>query len=76
MQPFDRKHMGVKGCGPGTNKRDWNLGCTAPDTKTYVNFCIIVFYMRISDAYRMLAEVCAALGDEGSANTVPRHRPK
>lgn len=42
---------------------------TAPDTKTYGNSGINFSYMRISDAYLMLAEVCAALGDEGSAKT-------
>lgn len=67
MQSFDRSAWG-KGCGPGTNKWDWNR-MTAPDTKTYGNSGINFSYMRISDAYLMLAEVCAALGDEGSAKT-------
>ena len=67
IQSFDRSAWG-KGCGPGTNKWDWNR-MTSPDTQTYGNSGINFSYMRISDAYLMLAEVCAALGDDGNAKT-------
>ena len=43
MQSFDRSAWG-KGCGPGTNKWDWNR-MTAPDTKTYGNSGINFSYM-------------------------------
>lgn len=65
IQSFDRSAWGA-GCGPGTNKWDWNR-MAAPNTSTYGNSAIGVSYMRISDAYLMLAEVCAALGDDASA---------
>jgi hypothetical protein len=65
MQSFDRSAWG-KGCGPGTNKWDWNRIAT-PDTKSYGNSAINVSYMRISDVYLMLAEIYAALGRDGEA---------
>ena len=40
-----------------------------PDTATYGNSAINVSYMRMSDVYLMLAEVYAALGQEGPAKT-------
>lgn len=67
IQSFNRSSWG-NGCGPGTNKYDWNRYET-PDIATYGNSCINVSYMRISDIYLMLAEVCAALGDDGTART-------
>lgn len=65
IQSFDRSAWG-RGCGPGTNKYDWNR-LPAPNTQSYGTSGINVSYMRISDIYLMLAEVYAALGDEASA---------
>lgn len=65
IQSFDRSAWG-KGYGPGTNKWDWNR-IENPDTKTYGNSAINVSYMRISDIYLMLAEIYAALGQDGKA---------
>lgn len=67
MQSFERSAWGA-GCGPGTNKWDWNR-LPAPNTQSYGTSGINVSWMRISDAYLMLAEVCAALGDEATAKT-------
>lgn len=67
IQSFDRSAWG-KGCGPATNKYDWNR-IDQPDTQTYATSGINISYMRISDVYLMLAEVYAALGDDGSALT-------
>lgn len=65
IQSFNRSDWG-KGCGPGTNKWDWNR-ITQPNTASYGNSGINVSYMRISEIYLMLAEVDVALGDEASA---------
>ena len=65
IQSFDRSAWG-RGCGPGTNKYDWNR-LPAPNTQSYGTSGINISYMRISDVYLMLAEVYAALGDDGSA---------
>lgn len=65
IQSFDRSAWG-KGSGPGTNKWDWNR-LPSPNTLSYGTSGINISYMRISDVYLMLAEVCAALGDEGNA---------
>ena len=65
IQSFDRSAWG-RGCGTGTNKWDWNR-LTAPNTKSYGSSGINYSYMRISHVYLMLAEVYAALGDEGNA---------
>lgn len=67
IQSFERSAWG-KGCGPGTNKWDWNR-ITTPNTQSYSSTGINYSYMRISDVYLMLAEVYAALGDEGNART-------
>ncbi|MBR3773783.1 MAG: RagB/SusD family nutrient uptake outer membrane protein [Alistipes sp.] len=67
MQSFERSAWGA-GCGPGTNKWDWNR-LPSPDTSSYGTSGINVSYMRISDAYLMLAEICAALGDDATAKT-------
>lgn len=67
MQSFNRSAWG-KGAGPGTNKWDWNR-VASPDTQTYGNSAINVSYMRISDIYLMLAEIYAALGQEGNAKS-------
>lgn len=67
MQSFNRSAWG-KGAGPGTNKWDWNR-VASPDTQTYGNSAINVSYMRISDIYLMLAEIYAALGEEGNAKS-------
>lgn len=67
MQSFDRSAWG-KGCGPGTNKWDWNR-IENPDTKSYGNSAINVSYLRMSDVYLMLAEIYAALGQDGKAKT-------
>lgn len=67
MQSFDRSAWG-KGCGPGTNKWDWNR-LPSPNTLSYGTSGINMSYMRISDVYLMLAEVEAALGNEGTAKT-------
>lgn len=50
------------------NKWDWNR-MKKPDTATYGNSAINVSYMRMSDVYLMLAEVYAALGQDGQAKT-------
>jgi len=50
------------------NKWDWNR-MKNPDTATYGNSAINVSYMRMSDVYLMLAEVYAALGQDGQART-------
>lgn len=65
IQSFDRSAWG-QGCGPGTNKWDWNR-LPSPNTKSYGTSGINISYMRISDVYLMLAEVYAALGDVGNA---------
>lgn len=65
IQSFDRSAWG-KGCGPGTNKWDWNR-MESPDTKSYGNSAINVSYLRMSDIYLMLAEIYAALGQDGKA---------
>lgn len=65
IQSFDRSAWG-KGCGPGTNKYDWNR-LPSPNTQSYGTSGINVSYMRISDVYLMLAEVYASLGEEGNA---------
>ncbi len=67
IQSFDRSAWG-RGSGPGTNKWDWNR-LPSPNTKSYGTSGINISYMRISDVYLMLAEVCAALGEEGVART-------
>lgn len=65
MQSFNRSAWGA-GCGPGTNKWDWNK-MTSPNTASYGMAGINASIMRISDAYLMLAEVYAALGDDANA---------
>lgn len=65
MQSFNRSAWGA-GCGPGTNKWDWNK-MTSPNTSSYGMAGINASIMRISDAYLMLAEVYAALGDDANA---------
>lgn len=63
---FDRELTNWGG-GPSNNKWDWNrisIPNPAPISSS-INFS----YMRISDAYLMLAEIAAALGDEGTART-------
>lgn len=67
MQSFNRSDWG-RGAGPATNKWDWNR-LQAPNTKSYGTSGINVSYMRISDIYLMLAEVCAALGDDAKAKS-------
>ena len=67
VQSFDRSAWG-KGSGPGTNKWDWNR-LPSPNTQSYGTSGINISYMRISDIYLMLAEVYAALGEDGSART-------
>lgn len=67
IQSFDRSSWGM-GAGPATNKWDWNR-LSDPDTESYTTSGINVSYMRISDIYLMLAEVYAALGDDGNART-------
>lgn len=67
IQSFDRSAWG-KGSGPGTNKYDWNR-LLSPNTQSYGTSGINISYMRISDVYLMLAEVYAALGDDGKAKT-------
>ena len=54
--------------GITSNKWDWNR-MKNPDTATYGNSAINVSYMRMSDVYLMLAEVYAALGNDGQAKT-------
>lgn len=65
MQSFDRSAWG-RGCGPGTNKWDWNR-LPAPNTKSYGSSGINYSYMRMADVYLMLAEINAALGNDGVA---------
>ena len=65
IQSFNRSAWG-KGCGPGTNKWDWNR-LPSPNTLSYGTSGINVSYMRISDVYLMLAEVYAALNEENNA---------
>lgn len=65
MQSFNRSAWG-QGCGPGTNKWDWNRLAT-PNTSSYGTPGINCPYMRMAEIYLMLAEVQAALGKEGSA---------
>lgn len=67
IQSFDRSDWG-RGAGPATNKWDWNR-LPAPNTLKYGTSGINVSYMRISDIYLMLAEVYAALGEDGNALT-------
>lgn len=67
IQSFDRSAWG-KGCGPGTNKWDWNR-LPSPNTQSYGTSGINISYLRISDVYLMLAEVYAALGEDGNART-------
>lgn len=52
--------------GISSNKWDWNR-MKNPDTATYGNSAINMSYMRMSDIYLMLAEVYAALGQDGQA---------
>lgn len=54
--------------GVTSNKWDWNR-MKNPDTATYGNSAINMSYMRMSDVYLMLAEVYAALGQDGQAKT-------
>lgn len=54
--------------GITSNKWDWNR-MKKPDTSSYGNSAINVSYMRMSDVYLMLAEVYAALGQDGQAKT-------
>ncbi len=54
--------------GITSNKWDWNR-MKAPNTASYGNSAINMSYMRISDVYLMLAEVYAALGQDGQAKT-------
>lgn len=68
IQSFDRSAWG-KGSGPGTNKYDWNR-LPSPNTQSYGTSGINISYMRISDVYLMLAEVYAALGDDGKAKHI------
>lgn len=65
MQSYNRSDWG-KGCGPGTNKWDWNR-IDQPITSSYGTSGINTPYMRISDVYLMLAEVYAALGEDANA---------
>lgn len=67
IQSFERSNWGC-GAGPATNKWDWNR-LPAPNTNSYGTSGINVSYMRISDIYLMLAEVQAALGEDGAAKT-------
>lgn len=67
IQSFERSNWGC-GAGPATNKWDWNR-LTAPNTNSYGTSGINVSYMRISDIYLMLAEVQAALGEDGAARS-------
>ncbi|MFV0376434.1 MAG: RagB/SusD family nutrient uptake outer membrane protein [Mangrovibacterium sp.] len=67
IQSFERSAWG-RGCGPGTNKWDWNRLPT-PNTQSYASTGINYSYMRMSHVYLMLAEVYAALGDDGNART-------
>ncbi|MFV0538713.1 MAG: RagB/SusD family nutrient uptake outer membrane protein [Dysgonomonas sp.] len=67
MQSFDRSAWGT-GAGPATNKWDWNR-YPSPNTQIYGNSGINFSYMRISHVYLMLAEVYAALGEDGNAKT-------
>lgn len=67
IQSFDRSAWG-RGSGPGTNKWDWNR-LPSPNTQSYTTSGINYSYMRIAHVYLMLAEVNAALGDEGTART-------
>lgn len=67
MQSFDRSAWG-RGAGPGTNKWDWNR-LSSPNTNSYNSSGINMSYMRIAHVYLMLAEVYAALGDDGNART-------
>ncbi len=54
--------------GVTCNKWDWNR-MKNPDTSSFGNSSINVSYMRMSDVYLMLAEVYAALGQDGQAKT-------
>lgn len=67
IQSFDRSAWG-KGCGPGTNKWDWNR-LPSPNTLSYGTSGINFSYLRIADVYLMLAEVYAALGEDANAKT-------
>lgn len=67
IQSFNRSAWG-QGCGPATNKWDWNR-LPSPNTSNYGTSGINVSYMRISDIYLMLAEVQAALGEDGAARS-------
>lgn len=67
IQSFERSNWGC-GAGPATNKWDWNR-LPAPNTNSYGTSGINVSYMRISDIYLMLAEVQAALGEDGAARS-------
>lgn len=50
------------------NKWDWNR-MKNPNTSRYGNSAINMSYMRMSDVYLMLAEIYAALGQDGQAKT-------
>ena len=67
IQSFERSNWGC-GAGPATNKWDWNR-LPSPNTNSYGTSGINMSYMRISDIYLMLAEVEAALGDDGAAKS-------
>ena len=68
MQSFNRSAWGA-GCGPGTNKWDWNR-MTTPNTSSYGMSGINCLYLRMSDALLMLAEVYAALDEDGDAKSM------
>lgn len=68
IQSFNRSDWG-KGCGPGTNKWDWNR-ILHPNCSSYGNSGINVSYMRISEIYLMLAEIQAALGESTAKSTL------
>lgn len=68
MQSFNRSAWGA-GSGPASNKWDWNR-MTSPVTSSYGMSGINCLYLRMSDALLMLAEVYAALGEEGSAKNI------
>lgn len=68
MQSFNRSAWGA-GSGPASNKWDWNR-MTNPVTSSYGMSGINCLYLRMSDALLMLAEVYAALGEEGNAKNI------
>ena len=68
MQSFNRSAWGA-GSGPASNKWDWNR-MTNPVTSSYGMSGINCLYLRMSDALLMLAEVYAALGEDGNAKNI------